>query len=68
MSDHEKTRLCKGSRTDRRTENARFLSSPFFHRQQTHIVDLGLTGRVPAANYSFGLLVDQTHLFKKLAD
>ena len=65
--DHENTRLCKGSRTDRRTGNTRFFSRPFLHREQKHFVDLGLTVRVPAANYSFVLLVDKTH-FKKLAD
>ena len=35
--------------------------------QQKHFVDLGLTGSVPAANYSFKLLVNEIHLFKKLA-
>ena len=68
MSDHEYTRLCKGSRTGRRTGNTRFLLRPFFHREQKHFVDLGLTVSLPAANYSFVLLVDETHLFKKLAD
>ena len=58
----------KGSRTDQRTENTRFPSRPFFHREQKLFVDLGLTVIVPAANYSFVLLVDETHLFKKLAD
>ena len=58
----------KGSGTDRRTGDRRFLSRPFFHREQKHFVDLGLTVSVPAANYSFVLLVIETHLFKKLAE
>ena len=36
--------------------------------QKKHFVDLGSTGSVPAANNSFVLLANQTHLFKKLAD
>ena len=43
-------------------------SNTFFHREQQHFVDLGLTGSVPAANYSFVLLANETDLFKKLAD
>ena len=60
-------RLYKGSGTDRRTGNASFKSF-FFHREQKHFVDLDLTGSVPAANYSLVLLVNETHLLKKLAD
>ena len=44
---------------------------PFFHlfpHEEKHFVDLGLSGSVPAANYSFALLVNETHLIKKLAD
>ena len=63
-----KTRVYVKVATDQRTENIRFLSRPFFHREQKHFVDLGLTVSVPAANYFFVLLVDETHLFKKLAD
>ena len=29
--------------------------------QQKHFVDLGLTGSVPGTNYSFELLVSETH-------
>ena len=68
MSDHENTRLRKGSRTDRKTGNTWFLSRPFFHREQKHFVNLALTVSVPAANCSFVLLVDETRLFKKIAD
>ena len=67
MSDHKNTHLYKGSETDQRTENTRLLSRPFFHREQKHVnVDLGLTVCVPAANYFFVLLVDETQLFNKL--
>ena len=40
----------------------------FFNCEQKRFVDLGLTGSVSAANYSFVLLVIKTHLFKKLAE
>ena len=33
--------------------------------QQKHSIDIGLTGTVPAANYSFVLLGNETHHFKK---
>ena len=55
----------KGNEAERRTENNRFLSKPFFHREQKYFVGLGLTVSVQAANYYFVLLVNETHLFNE---
>ena len=68
MSDHDNTHLCKGHRTDRTTGNTRFFSIPFFHSEQKRFADVGLSVSEPVANYSLVLLVDKTHLFKKLAE
>ena len=68
MSDHKTRDYVKIAEQIEEQEILGFFQDFFFHLEQKHFVDLGLTASVPAANYSFVLLVDETHLFEKVAD